>query len=133
VDGAPAQAQQGEDDGTRVLLVEDNEDAAEAMRLSLEGLGYRVTLVGTRADALSVARHRHFDVVLTDLGLPDGSGMDVGRALCGACPVIALSGYGAPSDVERSTRAGFSGHVVKPADPGAVHSLVQRVLAQRAH
>ena len=121
-----------EDDGTRLLLVEDNEDAAEAMRLSLEGLGYRVTHVGTRADALSIARDRHFDVVLTDLGLPDGSGIDVGRALCGSCPVIALSGYGAPSDVERSTRAGFSGHVVKPADPSAVHTLVQRVLAQRA-
>jgi PAS domain S-box-containing protein len=131
---APAQDEdEDEDDGTRLLLVEDNEDAAEAMRLSLEGLGYRVTLVGTRADALSVARRRRFDVVLTDLGLPDGSGIDVGRALCGSCPVIALSGYGAPSDVERSTRAGFSGHVVKPADPGAVHSLVQRVLAQRAH
>jgi PAS domain S-box-containing protein len=131
VDGT-AQPAQAEDDGTRLLLVEDNEDAAEAMRLSLEGLGYRVTHVGTRADALSVARRRHFDVVLTDLGLPDGSGIDVGRELCGRCPVIALSGYGAPSDVERSTRAGFSGHVVKPADPSTVHSLVQRVLAQRA-
>jgi PAS domain S-box-containing protein len=130
-DGQAAPAP-GEDDGTRLLLVEDNEDAAEAMRLSLEGLGYRVTHVGTRADALSVARDRHFDVVLTDLGLPDGSGIDVGRALCDSCPVIALSGYGAPSDVERSTRAGFAGHVVKPADPSAVHSLLQRVLAQRA-
>ncbi|WP_298233300.1 response regulator [uncultured Azohydromonas sp.] len=131
VDGTALPAQDG-DDGTRLLLVEDNEDAAEAMRLSLEGLGYRVTHVGTRADALSVARRGHFDVVLTDLGLPDGSGIDVGRELCGSCPVIALSGYGTPSDVERSTRAGFSGHVVKPADPSAVHSLVQRVLAQRA-
>ncbi|WP_066338677.1 hybrid sensor histidine kinase/response regulator [Azohydromonas lata] len=129
---APAAPSLAEDDGTRLLLVEDNEDAAEAMRLSLEDLGYRVTHVGTRAAALSVARERHFDVVLTDLGLPDGSGIDVGRALCGSCPVIALSGYGAPSDVERSTRAGFSGHVVKPADPSAVHTLLQRVLAQRA-
>ncbi|NML15649.1 hybrid sensor histidine kinase/response regulator [Azohydromonas caseinilytica] len=131
-DGVALPAQAG-DDGTRLLLVEDNEDAAEAMRLSLEGLGYRVTHVGTRADALQAAQGSRFDVVLTDLGLPDGSGIDVGRALCGACPVIALSGYGAPADVERSQRAGFSGHVVKPADPAVVHSLLQRVLAQRAH
>ncbi|WP_157271655.1 hybrid sensor histidine kinase/response regulator [Azohydromonas aeria] len=129
-DGA-APAARREDDGTRLLLVEDNEDAAEAMRLSLEELGYRVTHVGTRADALEVAQSHRFDVVLTDLGLPDGSGIDVGRELCASCPVIALSGYGAPADVERSTRAGFSGHVVKPADPSMVHTLVQRVLAQR--
>ena len=118
--------------GCRLLLVEDNIDAADAMALSLESFGYEVTHVMTCADALKAARESRFDVVVTDLGLPDGSGIDVGRELSASSPVIALSGYGTEQDHQRSALAGFSGHLTKPVDPDGVHEMVQKVLVQRA-
>jgi CheY-like chemotaxis protein len=114
----------------RMLLVEDNPDSADILKMGLEAYGYTVTLAGTCAKALAVGGREDFDVVVTDLGLPDGSGIEIGRALSPRMPVIALSGYGSPQDVQRSTAAGFSGHIVKPADFTAVHSMVQRVLSQ---
>ncbi len=114
----------------RVLLVEDNPDSANALSLGLESYGYTVTLAGSCADALRKARAAQFDVVVTDLGLPDGSGLDIGRQLSPRTPVIALSGYGTPQDLERSTSAGFSGHIVKPAEFSTVHAMVQKVLAR---
>jgi PAS domain S-box-containing protein len=116
---------------SRLLLVEDNVDAAEALQLWLEDLGYHVTHATTRAAALDIAREARFDAVVTDLGLPDGTGLDLGRELGDRCPVIALSGYGTAQDVRHSSEAGFAGHLVKPVDPQAVHLLVQRLLSQR--
>jgi PAS domain S-box-containing protein len=117
--------------GWRLLLVEDNEDAAETIVMCLETYGYQVTHVGTCAEAVRTARSGGFDIVLTDLGLPDGSGIDVGRALSKSLPVVALSGYGATPDLQRSTMAGFSGHLVKPADPQSIHATLQKALASR--
>ncbi|QJW84546.1 PAS domain S-box protein [Ramlibacter terrae] len=113
----------------RVLLVEDNEDAALALAMCLEEYGYVVEHVGTCADALRVANDGDFDAVLTDLGLPDGSGIDVGRALSGRLPVLALSGYGQEQDRLESRRAGFAAHLVKPADPAEVHARLSQVLS----
>jgi len=116
----------------RLLLVEDNIDAAEAMALSLEACGYDVTHAKTKAQALALAERSRFDIVLTDLGLPDGSGIDVGRALSGSVPVVALSGYGTPQDVREFTTAGFSGHLVKPVDPIVVCTTIEKILAERS-
>jgi PAS domain S-box-containing protein len=118
--------------GWRLLLVEDNHDAAETVVMCLETYGYQVTHVGTCADAVRTAGEREFDVVLTDLGLPDGSGIDVGRALSRTLPVVALSGYGATPDLQRSAMAGFSGHLVKPAEPQAIHAALQKAMASRS-
>lgn len=116
----------------RVLLVEDNEDAASVLALCLEEYGYVVEHVGTCADALRAARGGSFDAVLTDLGLPDGSGIDVGRALSGQLPVVALSGYGRDQDRQRSSQAGFAAHLVKPADPAQVHACLSGLLSGQA-
>lgn len=116
-------------DRKRVLLVEDNEDAAIALSMCLEEYGYVVEHVGTCADALRAARQGRFDAVLTDLGLPDGSGIDVGRALAKDMPVLALSGYGREQDLQRSAAAGFAAHLVKPADPAEVHAKLTEVLS----
>jgi PAS domain S-box-containing protein len=113
----------------RVLLVEDNEDAATALAMCLEEYGYIVQHVATCADALRTARSGRFDAVLTDLGLPDGSGIEVGRALSGELPVLALSGYGREQDRRRSAEAGFAAHLVKPADPAEVHARLSEVLS----
>ncbi len=113
----------------RLLLVEDNPDSADILAMGLEAYGYTVTLARNCAQALQVAANAPFDVVVTDLGLPDGSGIEIGRALGKRVPVIALSGYGTAQDIARSTAAGFAGHIVKPATFSAVHTLVQKVLA----
>lgn len=117
--------------GVQLLLVEDNADAAEALGLSLQQLGYTVTHAHSRAEALDlIARHR-YDAVLTDLGLPDGSGIEIGRRVGDRLPVIALSGFGAPGDLRDSAAAGFIAHLVKPVDPAAVHDTVQEALGRR--
>ncbi|HEY1227867.1 MAG TPA: response regulator, partial [Ramlibacter sp.] len=127
--------EQGQGDGQgawKLLLVEDNPDAAETIAMCLEAYGYQVTHVDTCAAAVRTAQQQQFDVVLTDLGLPDGSGIDVGRALSRSVPVVALSGYGATPDLQRSAMAGFSGHLVKPAEPQAIHAALQKALLKRA-
>jgi CheY-like chemotaxis protein len=118
--------------GWKLLLVEDNQDAAETVVMVLESYGYQVTHVSTCADAIRTAQRESFDIVLTDLGLPDGSGIDVGRALSRSVPVVALSGYGATPDLQRSAMAGFAGHLVKPAEPQAIHAALQKALASRS-
>ena len=85
--------------------------------------------MATGAEALRTAGAGRFDAVLTDLGLPDGSGIDVGRALSRQVPVLALSGYGREQDRRRSREAGFAAHLVKPADPAEVHAKLTQVLS----
>ena len=82
------------------------------------------------ADALRQVQSSQFDLVVTDLGLPDGSGIDIGKALRGTTPVIALSGYGFEQDLKQSDEAGFAAHLVKPVDVDAIHTIMQKVLAQ---
>jgi len=112
----------------RLLLVEDNEDAAYAMALSFEFYGYEVQHASTLAKALAAVDAGEFDVVVTDLGLPDGNGVALGEALRGRLPVIALSGFGSAEDVRRTAAAGFARHLVKPADPDDLHAAVMSVL-----
>ena len=133
VDGLQAQRQQETGAGQRVLIVEDNLDAADALMLSLEVFGYTVRCARSCSEALEMARRESFDAVVTDLGLPDGSGLQIGAALRGVLPVVALSGYGAPNDVKRSTEAGFAAHLVKPADPSTVHATLQKVMTPGHH
>lgn len=114
----------------RVLLVEDNEDAAEMMCMFLEARGHEVEWVATGRHALESARARAPDIVLCDLGLPDGmSGYDVARALRAeestkGLRLVALSGYGRPEDRERALGAGFDVHLTKPADRDALISAL---------
>ncbi|GAB3667650.1 hybrid sensor histidine kinase/response regulator [Ramlibacter alkalitolerans] len=129
---AAATLETAQSERKRVLLVEDNQDAATVLALCLEEYGYVVEHVSTCAEALRAASDGSFDAVLTDLGLPDGSGIDVGRALSGRLPVVALSGYGRDHDRERSSQAGFAAHLVKPADPAQVHACLSGLLSGQA-
>jgi len=116
----------------RMLLVEDNEDAACAMTMSLEFMGYEVTHAPNLRAAMAAGERGAFDVVVTDLGLPDGSGLDLGPALSPRAPLIALSGFGSAEDVARSMAAGFAAHLVKPTDPDDVHATVGKILMRTA-
>lgn len=131
-DAPPHEPARAAEDPKRVLLVEDNEDAAVALAMCLEAYGYVVHHVSTCAEALRTARAGSFDAVLTDLGLPDGSGIDIGRELSRKLPVLALSGYGREQDRLQSAQAGFAAHLIKPADPAEVHAKLMQVLSQPA-
>lgn len=110
----------GERERLRVLVVEDNEDAAEALRDALEFQGHEVALASRGQKGIELARQLLPDVVLCDLGLPDGvTGFDVARALR-ADPrtrplyLVALTGYGRPEDKQQCVEAGFDAHLTKP-------------------
>ena len=128
----PARRERARADGRRdrVLLVEDNEDAAIAMSMSLGYLGYDVTHAPTLREAVALGTREPFDIVVTDLGLPDGSGLTLGSELAGRAPLIALSGFGSTEDIARSIAAGFAAHLVKPADPDDIHAMIGKVLVR---
>ncbi|MEO7337327.1 MAG: response regulator [Caldimonas sp.] len=118
--------------GLKLLLVEDNFDAAEALVCALESYGHSVVHAATQREALERGAAGGFDVIVTDLGLPDGSGIEIGRQLGRSIPVIALSGYGTTKDRAESARAGFVGHLVKPAELDSIHAMVHKVAGKPA-
>lgn len=103
----------------RILVVDDNEDAAEMLALVLRRRGYTVMLAFDGEEALVMAQAHHPDVVLLDIGLPGIDGYEVARRLrttpMPERPVlVAVTGYGQPADRMRSREAGFDHHLVKP-------------------
>ena len=113
----------------RVLLIDDNIDAAESLAqlLSLSGHDARTAVDG--AGGLRAAVEFSPEVVFCDLGLPGMSGYEVAKSLR-ALPggrdlvLVALTGYGQPSDREKTAQAGFDAHLVKPVDPSVIESFL---------
>jgi PAS domain S-box-containing protein len=113
-----------------VLLVEDNEYTSSAMAQLLEVLGHRVAVADTVATALEAARGDAFDLLISDIGLPDGSGLDVARQWTSLQPgraAIAITGYGMDEDIERCRAAGFSDHLTKPVNFDRLEALIRRL------
>jgi CheY-like chemotaxis protein len=112
----------------RVLLVEDNEDSAAALAELLRAHGYEVLVAGSMRDALQAADRA--DVLISDIGLPDGSGLDLMRAIVARRPMraIALSGYGTAKDLRQSAEAGFERHIVKPVEPRRLLEALQSLV-----
>jgi len=113
----------------RILLVEDHVDTAEAMADLLREMGHQVTVAGSVAGGLDAAEGLagRIDMVLSDLGLPDGTGLDLMATLHGRYGVkgIALSGYGMEEDVRKSLEAGFDRHLTKPVNLQALQTAIQ--------
>jgi CheY-like chemotaxis protein len=100
------------------------------MATLLSALGHRVTVAMTVAEALdAAAREEPIDIVVSDLGLPDGSGHDLMRELAGRYGLrgIALSGYGMEADIQKSHEAGFEKHLTKPIDIALLRSVIRQV------
>jgi PAS domain S-box-containing protein len=115
----------------QILLVEDHGDTAELMMTVLEHGGHRVARATDVASALLAAGRDQFDLLISDLGLPDGSGLDLIRKLRGngsSIPAIAVSGYGQPNDVAQSRAAGFQVHLVKPIEPKCLFDAMEMLL-----
>jgi CheY-like chemotaxis protein len=100
----------------RLLLVEDHESTRQALLRLLRRDGHQVCEAGNVTEALALAAAKPFDLVLSDLGLPDGTGNDLMEKLRDRHGLrgIALSGYGMETDLARSKQAGFVTHIVKP-------------------
>jgi CheY-like chemotaxis protein len=114
--------------GRSILIVEDNADARDALRVLLELEGHTVEAAGEGHQAIEIARAKDPDVALVDIGLPGIDGYEVARRVRGQGgrrPVlIALTGYGQPEDRRRATEAGFDQMLVKPVDPVALAELL---------
>jgi PAS domain S-box-containing protein len=115
--------------GRRVLVVEDNPDAAEALTMLLEVLGHRVRTVHDGATALDLAQTSPPDVMLVDIGLPGIDGYEVARrvrqdARLQHVLLVALTGYGQEEDRQRTMAAGFDHHITKPVEPDALNRIV---------
>jgi two-component system CheB/CheR fusion protein len=122
----------------RLLLVEDHPDTAEAMAELLRALGHDVRVAMTVAAGLDAADAEigsgaGIDLVISDLGLPDGTGMDLMRELVSRYGLrgIALSGYGTEDDVRRSLEAGFLRHLTKPVNFKALEAVIHETAGAR--
>ena len=113
----------------RVLVVDDNVDAAESVAAILKLSGYAVRCAYDGASALQLAQSYRPDVVVLDLGLPDITGYEVARQLRAQpqfenLPVVAVTGYGQDADRARSREAGIDEHLTKPVDPAALQAFI---------
>ena len=124
----PARGGVASSPGLRILLVDDHPDTAHAMRKLLERLGYRITVANTVGEAVrAYGGGDGFDLVISDIGLPDGSGLELIRLLKELRPItgIALSGFGMEEDVRKSKEAGFYEHLTKPVNFQRLHALIR--------
>jgi len=114
----------------RVLLVEDHIATAKVMSRLLRLTGYIVDVADSVATALLAADAVHFDVLISDIGLPDGSGLDLMRQLRSKrdIPGIVLSGFGMQEDVAKSKSAGFSEHLIKPVEISQLETAIRRLV-----
>jgi hypothetical protein len=118
----------------RILLVEDHEDTAHVLRRLLERLGHHVELADSVATAIEAAK-KPFDLLLSDIGLPDGTGNDLIRELRQSqhlnVPAVALTGFGMEDDVARSREAGFTDYLTKPVNFQRLQIMIQKIAEAR--
>jgi signal transduction histidine kinase len=113
----------------RILLVEDHEDTRRILGRLMTRWGHAVTIASTVAEARQAMESHEFDLMLSDLGLPDGSGCDVIAHLRekSEIPAVAMSGYGMETDLARTQAAGFNQHVIKPVSAEMLHEVLSRL------
>jgi CheY-like chemotaxis protein len=121
-----------EPDRRRILVVDDHGDTLRSMKLLLRRLGYEVLTAENMTDALRIAATEPFDILLSDIGLPDGSGLELLRRIRETrnVPALALSGFGMDEDLERSREAGFSDHLTKPVSIDRLQNAIAELDAQ---
>ena len=122
---------QGFDGRRRILLVDDHADSISSMHLFLKAKGYEVTTADSVEVALKAVVRERVDLLVSDIGLPDGSGEDLIRRLRNMgqnLPSIALSGYGMEEDIARSRAAGFQIHLIKPVSQQNLLSAIGQLL-----
>jgi PAS domain S-box-containing protein len=117
----------------RILVVEDHPDTAKLLQRLLQARGHVVTTAGDLATGVAIATTGPFDLLVCDLGLPDGTGHDLMRALAAvgkAPPAIVLSGYNSDADIARSQAVGFLEHLSKPVEFPKLQEAIDRAMAK---
>ena len=119
-------------EGLRVLVVEDHADSATAIARLLRSFGYQPQVARDLKTAVELADRAPFDLLISDIRLPDGSGLDLMRQLRNLGPIkgIAMSGLASDADYQNSADAGFSAHLGKPLDFTRLRETIDRVCAK---
>jgi CheY-like chemotaxis protein len=126
----------------RVLVVEDHPDTAEQFARLLRHVGHEVVCAGSIKEAQTCAlvtpgqdRACAFDILISDLDLPDGSGRELMRNLAQRYPIhgIAISGHGMKEDVDGSMQAGFSYHITKPVNWTELKAVIDKISDEISH
>ncbi len=114
----------------RLLVVDDHADTCTGMKMMLERRGYDITVAHSAGQAVEETQHEDFDLLISDIGLPDRSGYELmselrqSKGLLG----IALSGFGMETDVNKARDAGFSEHLTKPINFDRLEQVIRRLL-----
>jgi CheY-like chemotaxis protein len=114
------------------LVVDDVSDVTEMLSVLMTHAGYDVSTAASAQEAIVLAREHHFDVVISDIGMPEMNGYELARALRSlpgyeTVPMVAVTGYSMFDDRNRSLTAGFIEHVTKPIDPRAFLELIEQL------
>jgi len=115
----------------RILLVDDHFDTSNALKALLERRGFEVVTADSMQRALASIDTSRFDLLISDIGLPDGSGWDLMSRVREKVPLkgIALSGFSSDQDHDRSRNSGFSLHIAKPFSFPQLHKAIEELLA----
>jgi PAS domain S-box-containing protein len=127
--GVDSQAPQKSAKSLRILLVEDHGDTRHTLSRLLTHFGHQISVADNTRSALEIMTSQKFDVVLCDIGLPDGSGYEVISQAKRKQPVkaVAITGFGTEDDIRRGKEAGFDFHLVKPVDFHELRSVLDKV------
>jgi CheY-like chemotaxis protein len=133
---APAQARDPVGPTRRILIIEDDLDGREMLRLLLKSWGHEVGEAENGSQGIEIALAERFDVALIDIGLPGLDGYQVAQQLRAApagraLVLVALTGFCEPEDRRRALAAGFDVHVTKPVDPSQLAALLEELPAKR--
>jgi CheY-like chemotaxis protein len=114
------------------LVVDDVADVTEMLAVVLTHAGYSVVTAASAPAALKAARERQFDVIISDIGMPEMNGYQLAREMRTMpgyenVPMVAVTGYSMFDDKQRSTNAGFNAHMTKPIDPRALIDLIDQL------
>ena len=118
--------------GRRALVVDDVADVTDMLSVLLTHAGYEVSTAMSARDAITLAQNQQFDVIISDIGMPEMNGYELAQALRSlphyqAIPMVAVTGYSMFDDRDRSLNAGFNEHVTKPIDPRAFLELIEQL------
>jgi PAS domain S-box-containing protein len=115
----------------RILLVEDNKDTLRSLTRILGQRGHEVRPAGRLSEAMAALDEGAYDLLLSDIELPDGTGLELMRSLAPkAVRGIAMSGYGSEDDIQESQAAGYDEHLTKPVDIRRLEEAIRRVMAR---
>lgn len=114
------------------LVVDDVSDVTDMLSVLMTHAGYEVATASSASEAIALAKKNHFDIVISDIGMPEMNGYQLAEALRDlpdykAVPMVAVTGYSMFDDRNRSLTAGFNEHITKPIDPRAFLDLIEQL------